>query len=109
MHKVYCDSCGKFLFETDKDNRGGIASEARQRGYVAKLPLFYGTPEFKIFCDKECKENWWDENVTPEQKKEGDLESQKLKEELFSPKFIGGLQEGISRIQNLFNQTKKKR
>lgn len=106
MTKVYCDCCGKELFETIKDNKGAIASEAQHKGFIAKLPLFYGTPEFKIFCSKECWSDWKQKHVTPEQQKEGDKSWEKLKEDLTSDEFVKGLQDGLSTIQKLFRNKK---
>ena len=107
MKKVYCDHCGKFLFETERENRGGIASDASSKGFVSKLPLFYGTPEFKIFCDKDCCKKWWDEHVSPEQQKEGDDDAKKLREDIESDEFQQGLTDGINTILNMFNKLKK--
>ena len=60
---IKCDYCGKELFETDKEKMGVIASDATRRGYVTKMPIFFGVPKFKIFCCKECKDKWFDENI----------------------------------------------
>ena len=42
---VKCDYCGKELFETDKEKMGVIASDATRRGYITKMPIFFGVPK----------------------------------------------------------------
>lgn len=106
MMKVFCDCCGKELFETTKESRGAIASEAAHKGFIAKMPLFYGTPEFKIFCSKECWSSWKQSNITPEQQKEGDKSWEKLKEDMNSEELIKGLQDGLAKIQKLIKTGK---
>lgn len=108
MTKVICDHCGKFLFETNAENKGAIASEAKHKGYVVKLPILYGiTNGFKIFCCSDCYNTWFDEHVSPEQKEEGEKSFNELKNKLTSPEFTKGLQDGLTKIQNLFNKFKK--
>ena len=106
--KVYCEHCGKELFNTNKENKGAIASEAQLKGYVAKLPLFYGVPEFKIFCSKECYKSWSEENITPEQRMIGNEHVSKLKEDILSEKKLKELQNELAEIKNLFNKIKNK-
>lgn len=59
MKKVYCDECGKYLFSSKEENKGGVAAEAERKGFVIKMPAFYGVFRFKIFCDKKCKDAWF--------------------------------------------------
>lgn len=54
MKEVKCDNCGRKLFNTNRTSLGEIAGEATTKGFVAKIPMFYGVGKFKIFCDKEC-------------------------------------------------------
>lgn len=54
MKEVKCDNCGRKLFNTNHTSLGEIAGEATTKGFVAKIPMFYGVGKFKIFCDKEC-------------------------------------------------------
>lgn len=52
MKEVKCDNCGRKLFNTNRTSLGAIAAEATTKGFVAKMPMFYGVGKFKIFCDK---------------------------------------------------------
>ena len=103
---VHCEHCGKFLYESTLDNKGAIASEAKHKGFVTKFPIFYGTPEFKIFCNTECKDNWWKEHVSPEQQKEGDQSNKKFKEDLTSKENIERLQNQLSTLQRVIKNLK---
>lgn len=101
MTGVNCDQCGRFLFETELENRCAIASEAKNKGYVVKLPILYGISEnFKIFCCSECHKSWFVKNVTPEQKERGDKFFKDLKKEMTSPEFIKGTQDIMGKLQD---------
>ena len=73
---------------------------------LQKCLFFYGTPEFKIFCSKECWSSWKQSNITPEQQKEGYKSWEKLKEDMNSEEFIKGLQDGLAKIQKLIKTGK---
>lgn len=52
MKEVKCDNCGRKLFNTNRTSLGAIAGEATIKGFVAKIPMFYGVGKFKIFAIK---------------------------------------------------------
>ena len=105
---VQCSECGKRLFLTDTPeiNRGKIASEVQQHGYIAKLPVLYGHPRFEFFCCKECKMKWF-ARIPVDVKEKGDRAHIQLSEVMNSEDFQRGLREGLSRIQKAFNQLRK--
>ena len=47
MKEVKCDNCGRKLFNTNRTSLGAIAAEATTKGFVAKIPMFYGVGKFK--------------------------------------------------------------
>lgn len=100
---IKCDYCGKKLFETNEKNRGAIASDAMRRGWVAKMPIFFGIPEFKIFCRKECKDKWFDKNIPKEKIQEGrkvcEELSDKFHSEEFQKTFIKGITKNSTNLQ----------
>ena len=110
MTKVYCEHCGKFLFETEtpSDNLGSIASEAQHKGFVAKLPVFYGVEHFVFFCDKECSKTWINEHSTPEQREEADKVVGEMRKTMESKEFREGLLDGLSKIQQIVKTFNKK-
>lgn len=105
MIKVNCAHCGKYLFTSDSDSIGAAASEARQKGCISKLPIFFGVTEFKIFCNKECKDAWFGE-LSEEARKEGNEKVRKFRNEV--QKDIPELQKGLAKIQEVFNDIKKR-
>ncbi len=104
MKKINCDCCGKYLFSTNEKELGVIASKAHTAGYVVKMPVFFGVPKFKIFCCKSCCKKWFADNVEPEKIAEGNRNLKKLEEQ--KPQIISGLQNGIRKAINIFNQIK---
>lgn len=66
------------MIDTDKENKGAIASEVTLAGFVSKLPIFYGvTDEFHFFCCKDCWNEWF--KVHCKHTAEGDAAVAKLK------------------------------
>ena len=109
MTKVYCEHCGKFLFETETPdtNLGSIASEAQHKGFVAKLPVFFGVQHFIFFCDKECSKIWTNEHSTPEQRETANKVVGEMKKTMESKEFQEGLLNGLQTIQNIVKGLKK--
>lgn len=100
-NNVICDYCGKVLFKTNQKENGHIAFQAKEKGFVIKHTLFYGGTEFKIFCNKECCNKWFDENVPVEKWNKGNQEAEKFLQDIKSPKSIKALQRGIEVITKL--------
>ena len=109
MTKVYCEHCGKFLFETETPdtNLGAIASEAQHRGFVAKLPVFFGVEHFIFFCDKECSKTWTNEHSTPEQRETANKFCGEMNKTRESKEFQEVLLSGLQQIQNIVKGLKK--
>ena len=109
MTKIYCEHCGKFLFETDTPNTnlGVIASEAQHKGFVAKLPVFFGLDHFIFFCDKECSKTWTTEHSTPEQRETAIKVMGEVKKTIESKEFKEGLLDGLQKIQKIVKELKK--
>lgn len=105
--EVKCSHCGETLFTTSipLDNRGKIASEVRQRGFIAKLYFLYGHNSFEFFCNESCCKKWFEENISEEAKIKGNKAFSQLSEKMKSEEFIGGLQKGLSSIQRIFKKT----
>lgn len=101
---IKCDYCDKELFETDKQNRGAIASDAMRRGFIAKMPIFFGVPKFKIFCCNECKNKWFDENIPKNKIHEGRESVEKLRQKFQSEEFQKPLLKGLQRIQRIYKK-----
>lgn len=104
--EVKCSQCSETLFTTSipSDNRGRIASEVRQRGFIAKLYFLYGHNRFEFFCNESCCKKWFEENISEEAKIKGNKAFSQLSEKMKSEEFIGGLQKGLSRIQRIFKK-----
>lgn len=102
---VRCSECGKqlFLTETPEDNRGKIAFEVQQKGYIAKLPALYGHGHFEFFCCKECKNKWF-AVITEGVRQRGDEAHRQLSDIMNSEDFKRGLQEGLDQISKLFKK-----
>ena len=109
MTKVYCEHCGKFLFETEipDTNLGAIASEAQHKGFVAKLPVFFGVEHFIFFCDKECSKTWTNEHSTPIQRENAIKVMSEMKKTMESKEFKEGLLDGLQKIQKIVKELKK--
>ena len=107
--EVRCSQCNKTLFTTSipSDNRGKIAAEVRQRGFIAKLYFLYGHNQFEFFCDKKCCKKWFEENITEEAREKGNEAFAQLSEKMKSEEFVNGLQKGLSRIQEIFKTVRK--
>lgn len=58
--KVICSECGKFLFESEKDNWGAVGAEALRKGYIYKVPILYRSIKAErlryYFLDKKTDE-----------------------------------------------------
>lgn len=96
---VSCDCCGKDLFETRQENAGRIAGEATHRGFVVKMPVYYGCYDFKVFCDDACKERWFKDNFSEEQLAEGRKKGEELRKRIQSKEFQDEVTKGLARIQ----------
>lgn len=109
MTKIYCEHCGKFLFETDTPdtNRGSIASEAQHKGFVAKLPVFFGVDHFIFFCDKNCSKTWTTEHSTSEQRETANRVIGEMKKTMESSEFKEGLLSGLQQIKEFVKELKK--
>jgi len=103
---IVCEQCGKFLFRTNK-SKGAAGAEARLKGFIYKMPIFFGIYESYFFCCKECWDKWFFEHTTEEQRKEGNKEVGKLKESI--KRDTPELLEGLQRIQKAFGKYKKKK
>ena len=66
MKEVKFDNCGRKLFNTNRTSLGAISAEATTKGFVSKIPMFYGVGKFKIFYDKECCKSWFQSNISKE-------------------------------------------
>jgi hypothetical protein len=99
-----CDYCSKELFETDKEKMGVIASDASRRGYVVKMPIFFDVPKFNIFCCKECKDKWFDENIPKDKIQEGRESVDKLRQKFQSKEFRKNLLNGLHLIQQIYKK-----
>lgn len=104
MIEINCENCGKYLFTSDKDNKGAAASEATHKGYISKLPIFYGFDEFKIFCCKKCKDEWFG-RLSEEVREKGNKAAKQLEADML--KDIPKLQARLARIQKVFNAINK--
>lgn len=110
MIEIRCAECGKLLFTFEEDSIGKAAAEATRRGFVTKMPIFYGIAEFKIFCDDKCKDAWF-AKLSDEVKADGRETAMKFKEDF--KKNIPTLQKKLAKIQELCrnfrtkNKTKK--
>lgn len=105
---VRCSECGKQLFLTDthETSRGRIAHEVQAHGYIAKLPALYGYSSFVFFCCKECRDKWF-AKMPADVKEKGDRAHAQLSEIMNSEDFQRKVQEGLSRIQKVFNRLRK--
>lgn len=104
MRDIYCSQCGKLLFSTDKSD-GAAAAEAQTKGFISKMPIFYGFPGVVFFCGKDCCKRWFQAHVTKEQSEAGNKDVQRLKVlmEAGKPALLAGLQ----RIQRAGEEFKK--
>lgn len=56
---IRVDYCGNYLFSAYRENLNAVAAEANSRKFVVKMPIFFGVPSFKVFCNKECCKLWF--------------------------------------------------
>ena len=74
--KIYCNECGLFLFETDKESNGAAGAEAQSKGFVFKMPiLFSNSYSTLFFCDHTCGKSFYNKNIPGNEEA-----TQKLKE-----------------------------
>lgn len=102
MIRVKCDYCGNYLFSAYRENLGAVAAEANSRKFVVKMPIFFGVPCFKVFCNKECCKRWFDENIDPETKEKGKKEVEELSKG--KEKFVKEVTSGLTKITKFFRQ-----
>lgn len=103
MKEVKCDNCCRKLFNT---NRTSLGAEATNKGFVAKMPMFYGVGEFKIFCDKECCKSWFQSNISKEDRNSGDKAVKKVFNDKTKQELKQGIASGLQAIQGLFKELK---
>lgn len=70
--KVICSECGKFLFESEKDNWGAVGAEALRKGYIYKVPILYRSikAERLFFCDKACNNAYFVKHTEEKERNE---------------------------------------
>jgi len=95
MKDIYCEQCGLYLFSTDKPD-GADGAEAVQKGYVYKMPFFFGIEGGHFFCCKEHWNRWLNDHTTPEAEMKEKMEASKP-----------GLLAGLQRIQNAHKELLK--
>ena len=106
MMEVKCEQCGKHLIDTEKENKGSIAVEVREAGFIPKLPIFFGvTDGFHFFCCKDCWNEWF--KVHCKHTEKGDEALAKLKEDI--PKMAEHCARVASGLQSAFEQLKQRR
>lgn len=104
MKEVKCDNCGRKLFNTNRTSLGAIAGEATTKGFVAKIPMFYGVGKFKIFCDKECCKSWFQSNISKEDRNQGDKDVKEVFNDKTKQELKQGIASGLQAIQGLFKE-----
>ena len=103
--KVCCEQCGKFLLDSDKDNKGAIAAQVQRAGYVSKLPILFGvTDGFHFFCSKGCWSEWFKTHC--KHTKEGDEVLERMKAEM--PQAVEDCAKGVQIIIKAFEEAKKR-
>lgn len=81
--EIKCKNCGKVLFSTNETNNSLITLEAIHKGFIFKIPLLYSLDyERCIFCDKKCCHEWFENNVTDEDRKKGNEIIAKMRKDL---------------------------
>ena len=101
MKKIKCDCCGNELFATSEERKGVIASIAMKKGFIAKHYIAFGCPEFKIFCCVECKNKWFDENISEDKVQRGNAIVKELSNKLHSEEFQQSVIKGLQRLQKI--------
>ena len=107
MKEVKCDNCGRKLFNTNRTSLGAIAAEATTKGFVAKMPMFYGVGQFKIFCDKECCKSWFQSNISKEDRNQGDKAVKEVFNDKTKQELKQGIASGLQAIQGLFKELRE--
>lgn len=100
---IFCDMCGKPLFETQKED-GGAGVEAQDKGFVFKMPFLYGINKCVFFCNSDCHKAWSKENISEEAKQKGDKEIAEIKQRFESSK-----EHFIKSVSNFMNTINKER
>lgn len=104
MKDIYCEQCGLYLFSTDKPD-GADGAEAVQKGFVYKMPFFYGIFDGHFFCCKDHWNRWLNDHTTPEQRERGNKEVAEMKQKMEASK--PGLLAGLQRIQKAHRELLK--
>ena len=64
MKEIKCNECGKFLFETDRENNGAIGAEAQERGFVYKNACLFSKDYGSLyFCNNDCGKSFYQKNI----------------------------------------------
>jgi hypothetical protein len=101
MIKVHCKQCDDFLLEVPNDIIS-IGVKVMEAGFIYKLPILYGDKEPLYFCCPDCKEAYYDETYSVEQRQEAKRISDSLKSDM------GDMVKSTQRAVGLFTEGLKK-
>lgn len=112
--KVICSECGKFLFESEKDNWGAVGAEAQLKGYIYKVPILYRSikAERLFFCDKACNNAYFVKHTEEKERNEVNGTINKAKQQLTQDKVAERLSKAaytFVQLRYLSNEIKKGR
>jgi len=98
---INCDECGKFLFETEKENNGAAGVQAQDNGFVYKNAcLFSDKYSSLFFCNHDCGKAFYAKNI-----KKDEVVTQKLNEfKADIPRMTTEICEGMQKITDAFNK-----
>ena len=68
MRLIYCNECGKFLFETEKESNGAAGAEAQEKGFVFKMPILFSDEYSTLFfCNDNCGKLFYQKHIPKNQ------------------------------------------
>lgn len=106
--KYVCSYCGKFIAKLTRPKSIGADLAYIKRTIptaIVKNYLLFGDPHFRLFCSKECCKNWFNENITEENRAKSKQISNDLEE--LKERAVKDITKGIGALQDTFNQLKQ--
>lgn len=97
---INCAHCGKHLFDTDKSD-GAALIEARDKGFIGKIPFLYGVVGCFFFCGEDCNKEWNTVNISEEARKIGNKAIAELRVQ--TPQIVEATSKSVSKLAKELN------
>lgn len=111
MIDINCNYCDQFLIKVESEKSAGF--KVQQAGFIYKLPILYGDTKPLYFCCPDCKENYYQETYSVEQRQEAKRISDSFKADMSdmvkqTQRAVGLFAEGLKKVkEKKWDQSKK--